>query len=90
MMMKSIWPVVSLAAVVLVCVTVLLAMHVDPTAVISVIAVVVTPIITAVTYAKVETISQQTNGQQVRQQALLESLVDHVKRTQPPVDENHE
>lgn len=68
-----------LASVVLVCVTVLLLNHIDTTAIVAVISVVATPVIGAVLYSKVETISQQTNGTSARQASLLESVVEHLK-----------
>ena len=76
----------ALATVVLVCVTVLLLKHVDPTPFIAVIGVVAGPIIAAVLYGKVEQISskadqisQNTNGTTLRMQDLLSSVVEHLK-----------
>lgn len=77
--MRALTAAVVLACVAMVCVTVLLALHVDPTAIVSVVSVVAVPIIGAVLYGKVETISQQTNGNQSRLTSLLESTVEHLK-----------
>lgn len=79
MNVRALWAAVALASVVLVCVTILLALHVDPTAVISVISIVAVPVIGAVLYGKVETISQQTNGNTTRLTDLLTSVVEHLK-----------
>lgn len=71
--------VTGLSAVVLVCTTVLLLAHVDPTPFIVVIGVVVTPILGVALYGKVEQIVQQTNGASAAKDALLSSVVEHLK-----------
>jgi uncharacterized membrane protein len=81
---RAVWAVVTMACVVLACVTVLLLNHVDPGAIISVIAVVVTPIISAVIYDKVRSIDERTNGHQTQLTAMINDLVEYVKKTSPP------
>jgi asparagine N-glycosylation enzyme membrane subunit Stt3 len=76
---RNLWAVVVLVSVVLTSVTVLLALHIDPTAIISLVSVVAVPVIGAVLYGKVETISQQTNGNTSRLTSLVEGMVDHLK-----------
>ncbi len=77
--MKGLIAAVVIACMAMVCVTILLALHVDPTAIISVISVVAVPIIGAVLYGKVDSVQQQTNGNQSRLTTLLESTVEHLK-----------
>lgn len=78
---------------VLASVTILLALHVDVSAIFSVIALVVTPVMTFVLYGKVqdvqasqEKITTQTNGLMSNRDELLKDLIDHIKKTSPPTD----
>lgn len=77
---RPLWAVTLLVALSLVCVTVLLALHVSPTAVISVISILVLPVMGAVLYEKVGTIEKQTNGTVTRLQDTVDGLVEHLKK----------
>lgn len=80
MKINSVWPAVALASVCLVCVTVLLALHVDTTVIVSVLTMVAVPVMGAIIYGKVDTVEKQTNGNTTRQQATIDGLIDHLKQ----------
>ena len=79
MFIRQIWPLVTLISIVLVCVTVLLIVGIDPTAVISVMSVLVVPVLTAMLYGKVQQIEQNTNGAASRRDEMIRDVLEHFK-----------
>lgn len=92
----AIWAGASVVAILMVCVTVLAAMNKDTTAILTVVAVVVTPALGALGYSKItglerttEAVRQQTNGNQTQQMDFIREVVRQVmSQTGKPATEN--
>lgn len=70
--MNKPWPAIVLAAIAIVCVTILAALRVDTTVIVSTIGVVAVPVIGALIYGATQEIKVQTNGNTSRLVELIE------------------
>lgn len=85
---KQLGVIAALTALLMVCVTVLLALGVPSTAIIGVLSVLVAPTLGAMLYAKVTTIEKQTNGNTSAKDETINSLIEHLKtHNSVPIDE---
>lgn len=92
----AIWAGASVVAVLMICVTILAALGKDTTAILTVVAVVVTPALGALGYSKINGLEQktdavvkQTNGNQTQQMDFVREVVRQVmSQTGKPGTEN--
>lgn len=92
----AIWAGASVVGILMICVTVLAALNKDTTAILTVVAVVITPLLGALGYSKIsgleqktEAVVKQTNGNATQQMDFIREMVREAmsqQKPRPPAD----